>query len=318
MRFRTEYIPSKGSFTLDPRKKAVLIGSCFADSIGRIMRLSLWDASVNPCGTLFNPASMARVMQFAIDHTDPKDFWKDDDGIWRSWDLPSQFAGLTADECALKCSKALSSLAASMKSAETLIATFGTSIVYSLYGTDRVVANCHKQPARIFHRTRMKAEEIVSMWHTLLTRLREINPSLKIILTVSPVRHVKEGFTENSRSKATLLLACEELCRSLEGCEYFPAYEILTDDLRDYRFYASDMIHPSTEAEEYIFSRFTETFLRPEEIHLLDEGRALTRRARHRSLIPESESAGKFDHNTRKLILDWIDRNPEMLTPDRI
>lgn len=318
MQFRTEYIPKASHIRLDPRKETILIGSCFADNIGRLMRQSLWNAAVNPCGTLFNPVSMACVMRLALGLVNADSPWKGTDGIWRSWDFPTQFADLTSDGCALKCHQAITSLRSRLINGDTLIATFGTSIVYAIGDNRRIVANCHKQPAGMFHRTHTGVQEIVALWRSLVTDIRRLNPNMKIIFTVSPVRHIKEGFVENSRSKATLLLACEELCRSLEGCDYFPAYEIMNDDLRDYRFYTSDMAHPSPEAEEYIFSQFTKTFLCPEDRLLLEQGRALTRRHIHRPLIPDSETARKFKTDTASLIESWHRHNPSMLTPDRI
>lgn len=163
--------------------------------------------------------------------------------------------------------------------------TFGTSWCYFLADReDYVVANCHKQPQSLFRRERVNVAEIVKVWGEMVTMLKERYPQLEIVFTVSPVRHLKDGFVGNMRSKAVLLLAIEELCRSYEWCHYFPAYEIVNDDLRDYRFYASDLAHPSEEAVEYIWEVFRATYLDPSGEAILKEGESILRGWEHRPL----------------------------------
>lgn len=319
MDFRTEYIPRPSALRLHPERPALLLGSCFSDNVGTLMRRSLWAATVNPCGTLFNPVSIANAVGMACGSRPVGMPWCGDDGVWRSWDFPASFADLSEEGCAAKCREAVGSLRASLERAEVLLVSFGTSVVYSLASSpDAAVANCHKRPAALFVRRRLGVDEIVKLWESAVEQARTLNSSLKVVFTVSPVRHVKEGFEENSLSKATLLLACERLCRTLADCVYFPAFEILADDLRDYRFYASDLVHPSADASEYVFGKFCAMFLGEDGIRLLKEGRRLAARAAHRPLVAGSPGAEKFAEETRRLSEAWHVSHPLMLIPSDI
>lgn len=167
-----------------------------------------------------------------------------------------------------------------------LFVTFGTAWCYFLAdNTDYVVANCHKQPSAMFIRRRITVDEIVGAWTALCNDLWKRFPDLRIVFTVSPVRHLKDGFSGNARSKAVLQLAVEEICRINDRCSYFPAYEILNDDLRDYRFYASDLVHPSQEAVEYIWEIFKSTYLDDKGLELLKEGERIQKAWNHRPLV---------------------------------
>ena len=182
MDFRTEYIPKAAAVRLDPRKPAVLLGSCFADNVGSLMRRSLWNAAVNPCGTLFNPASVSRAVAMALDDARIPEPWRGTDGIWRSWDFPAAFAASSESECVRKCAEAAASLRASLASADVLTVSFGTSVVYSLAGSpERTVANCHKQPSGTFLRRRMDISETVALWVRTASALRETNPLQKMV-----------------------------------------------------------------------------------------------------------------------------------------
>lgn len=317
MNFRTEYRPAISSLELDPQRPALLLGSCFADNVGRRMRRSLWDATVNPCGTLFNPLSMAAAVGFALGDAVPSAPWPDADGIWRSWDFPTQFADTSVEGCREKCLRAVDALREALTRSRLLVATFGTSIIYTLASQPgRVVANCHKQPARLFETRRVPAAETARIWISLIERIREVNPDLDVVITVSPVRHVKDGFARNARSKAELLLAAEMIEGATERCAYFPAFEIMTDDLRDYRFYAADMVHPSAEAEEYIFEKFCETFIPEAGRRLLREGVALARLCAHRPLLAGSAPAVAHARLAAEAVARWRTEHPGMLTPE--
>ncbi len=317
MDFRTVFTAQPSTLRLNPHRPIVLLGSCFSDYVGRLMRESLWDAVVNPTGVLFNPLSIARLVRLALGGEPIEEPWLGRDGLWHNWDFPTQFTSLTAADCDRKCRDAISQLLTSLRRADALILTFGTSIVYSLVDhRNRVVANCHKQPSSEFVREMVDVDETVRLWHGLLDDLRALNPMLKFILTVSPVRHIKEGFADNSRSKSRLLLACEELSRLNDDCVYFPAFEILTDDLRDYRFYESDMVHPSAEAAQYIYQKFKETFLNEDDCRLLEQGRKLTMRCHHRPLVENAPSQIDFEARTASLLKEWHRTNPTMLTPN--
>lgn len=317
MKFRTPCRPScLGKLTLDPEKPVLMLGSCFTLNIGTRLRASLWDACVNPAGTLFNPASIARSLSQSIAGRRDISIEKGG-GRWFSWDFPTTFSSSEASLLRQKTGAALDLCAAYLQKSLALIVTFGTAGIYELASSPgRVVANCHKMPAATFLRRRMTPDEIADMWISLAADLRRINPELKIILTVSPVRHLKDGFEENARSKATLLLAAEKICDSVDDCFYFPAFELLNDDLRDYRFYAEDMVHPSDTAADYVYEVFCESFLTPASRHLLEEGASLSRRMEHRPAAGgDPEAFRRFSEATAALADDFRRHHPSMLLP---
>lgn len=291
MKFRTEYTARPSAHLLDPEKPAVLIGSCFTDNIGARMQDCRWRAFPNICGTLYNPRSIANILRMACADRDPsaeiETSLAQRDGLWVSWLMDSECTTRDRQDTKERVRERLCELRKRMAEARTLVVTFGTAWVYELGDSPGyVVSNCHKFHPDTFIRRRLTVTEIVEEWVELIVRLRRIQPDIDIILTVSPVRHLKDGFEGNSRSKATLLLACEELCRAAGGrVGYFPAYEILNDDLRDYRFYASDMVHPSPQAVEYLWEKFQERYLTPASRALLAEGEKITRRLNHRPII---------------------------------
>lgn len=288
MVFRTEYIPQKAEFSLSPAKKVTMLGSCFAQNISTRMRCSLWCAD-NPAGTLYNPLSIERVIRLLLFTDDFRSQFENSlfqsGSMFHSWLFDSKFSAESKEDSLLAATECQSNLRSLLDGGETLFITFGTSWCYFLSDNpDYVVANCHKQPSATFVRRRLRIEEIVNTWSALASDLKKLYPGLRIIFTVSPVRHMKDGFEGNARSKATLLIAVEELCSKFDFCSYFPAYEILNDDLRDYRFYASDLVHPSAEAVEYIWEVFKATYLDKEGLEILKEGERIFKGWCHRPL----------------------------------
>ncbi|MDE7381659.1 MAG: GSCFA domain-containing protein [Muribaculaceae bacterium] len=312
MKFRTELTPSPSRRKIDPRGRVLLLGSCFSENIGRKMAESRWNVTVNPTGVLFNPASIAITLtaamlpaaqrQSLLQHT-----LTERDGAWVSWLSDASTAGLTPAECFEKCMAGFDNLREALLEADTVILTWGTAFMYSLNegGPEMVVANCHKHPASEFTRRRASVGEIADTTSRIVNALRTVRPDLRIIITVSPVRHLADGAAENSRSKATLLLAAEQLCEILEDVEYFPSFELMNDDLRDYRFYAADLCHPSEEGVEYIWEKFRDCYLSDKGRELSERGAELTRREHHRSQIPGSKSDIRFREETERLLKEW-------------
>lgn len=289
MKFRTEIKISDAPLNLSPERLVILAGSCFSDNIGARMSTAGWPAIVNPCGVIYNPVSMALLFRLALTHrTLRRDIIASSltmrEGKYVSWFMNYVASGNTPEECVDKVCERIDSLEEGIEKCDCLILTFGTSDVWLLRGTDRAVGNCHKHPAGEFDKTRVKIDDIVNEWTSLIEELRVRNPEMKVILTVSPRRYLSEGFAENTRQKAILILACEKLCSSLKDVFYFPAYEIMNDDLRDYRFYAADLLHPSDMAVEYVWEKFTETFLDSAGREKLRQMEKDARRERHRSL----------------------------------
>lgn len=286
MKFRTEYEARPCTQLLNPEQSVVLIGSCFTNYIGERMRLCRWRAFPNISGTLYNPKSIANILRIACTWASIFDVIKDSiakrDQLWVSWLTDSSCTTYSQQDTKNYVFDRLSSLRKRLTEAHTLIVTFGTAWIYELRELPGyVVSNCHKFPADTFLRRRLSIAEIVSEWKDLITLLTQTYPDLRIIFTVSPVRHLKDGFEGNSRSKAILQLACEEICRDNDRVEYFPAFEIVNDDLRDYRFYASDMVHPSPEAVDYIWQKFQDRYLSKASRALLAEGEKVTKRLNH-------------------------------------
>lgn len=249
-------------------EKVLLVGSCFADEIGEKMVRGGFEAMVNPFGTLYNPASIAASLLRSISE---KEYTADSveliqsesDGMWHSWMHHSSFSSLDVATLVERINGTTHCVADFLREADVLIVTMGTAIIYRLKETGMLVANCHKQLDSLFVRERLNAYDIVDQWEMLLQLLESVNPKLKVIFTVSPIRHKRDGYHVNQVSKGILLQGVDEIVNgksSNSQCFYFPSYEIMMDELRDYRFYADDMIHPSEKAVEYIWQRFQDTY----------------------------------------------------------
>lgn len=292
MKFRTEYRPLPSSLRLSPEHPVVLLGSCFSQNIARKMIECDWEA-FNGVGTLYNPLSIAKVLDLLLFDDDfftttKKSLFQAPDGLIHSWFFDTHFSRMSADECISAIENCRKNLVSTLSQAETLIVTFGTAWCYFLTEDKELVANCHKMPQDMFVRRRISITEIVDVWTQFCQQLKNRFPNLSIIFTVSPVRHMKDGFEGNARSKATLLLAVEEICNRYDFCHYFPAYEIISDDLRDYRFYATDLVHPSDSAVEYIWEIFRQTFLDSRDENLLKEGNRRYKALNHRPILTPS------------------------------
>ena len=288
MEFRTIVpLPPDGP-TITPTTRALVLGSCFAENVGARLRDALTpeQCCVNPFGVLYNPMSIAQALEVIIENQEnlecPDNPEKPDnlplflgrDGLWHSWLHSTHYSAPTREECRARCSAALAEARQLLAHADLLIVTFGTSRSYLLNDattgepTDFVVANCHKELATRFTERDFSVDEIVSTWRPLLADLQRLRPELQVVFTVSPYRYKKYGFHASQLAKARLLLAVEELSSSLlpptSSLAYFPAYEIVLDELRDYRFYNADMLHPSEQAVDYIWQRFREWTFSPE------------------------------------------------------
>jgi hypothetical protein len=249
-------------------EKVLLVGSCFADEIGEKMVRGGFEAMVNPFGTLYNPASIAASLlrsisekEYTVDSVEL--IQSESDGMWHSWMHHSSFSSLDVATLVERINGTTHCVADFLREADVLIVTMGTAIIYRLKETGMLVANCHKQLDSLFVRERLNAYDIVDQWKMLLQLLESVNPKLKVIFTVSPIRHKRDGYHVNQVSKGILLQGVDEIVNgksSNSQCFYFPSYEIMMDELRDYRFYADDMIHPSEKAVEYIWQRFQDTY----------------------------------------------------------
>lgn len=290
----------QATFTFSQQEPILLLGSCFADNISKKLEENKFITDTNPFGTLYNPASIAEAIKSLLE---PKPFTCAHlflyEGMYHSFAHHSRFSAVSETECLERINNRFMSSAAYLKTASRLIITFGTAYVYRLKSSGQIVSNCHKLPEKRFDRQRLSVEEIVSDWKKLLPALWAHNRTLKLLFTVSPIRHWKDGAQGNQLSKATLLLAIDRLQQAFpEQVAYFPAYEILMDELRDYRFYADDMLHPSPLAIDYIWQRFTESMLSKEAQALLKEWEEIRKAIQHKPFRPDSEAYQRFISQT--------------------
>ncbi len=239
--------------------KILMLGSCFSDEIGEQMQQRYLQVTCNPFGTLYNPLSIANAINYKLQITNYELPLVEYDGLWHSMAHHGSFSRPTKEETEAAVMQSVEKMQRALAEATVVIVTFGTAWVYEMGG--QIVGNCHKLPADTFTRRRLSVEEIVATWQPIIARY----PDKHWLFTVSPIRHIKDGLHENQLSKATLLRAIDELALPFrEGMVgYFPSYEIMLDELRDYRFYADDLVHPSSLAVNYIWERFVETFCTP-------------------------------------------------------
>lgn len=300
MEFNTRILFRKALFTFSYEEQCILLGSCFAENIGNKLTENKFDVDINPFGILYNPASIADALKMLLypERFEAKNLFKNE-GLYHSFSHHSRFSATSEKECLEKINNRLTESSDKLKKASRLIITFGTAWVYKLKENDKVVANCHKLPESLFMRNMLTIDNIIKEWKCLLLALWERNPGIKILFTVSPVRHWKDGAHGNQLSKATLLLAIQYLQDMFpERIAYFPAYEIMLDELRDYRFYAEDMLHPSPLAVEYIWQRFSENLLSKDSQEIMQAWKEIKNAISHKPFHPESDAYKNFIHQT--------------------
>ena len=311
MRFRTEIEHTPLKATIDYSTKIFAVGSCFATNIATRLARAKFRIVTSPTGILFNPASIARTLTaFATNQAaDPARIVSRGEE-WVSLDCHSDLMQPTAKLAAERYNSAIAAGRDALLAADCVIITLGTAWVYEHTATGAIVANCHKQPQKEFSRRRLSTSEICEMFRPLLGGILR---SKQVIFTISPVRHIADGLAENSLSKATLRIAVAELCNEFSNADYFPAYEIVTDDLRDYRFYADDLVHPSSQAVEYIWEKFVASAITTEAQQLLPKVEKIVAAAAHRPLNPQSEEYKKFcsRHISEAKALSSIDFSSE-------
>ena len=268
MEFRTPVNITLAPFAIEPRERMLFVGSCFADNIGRRFVDDKFRATVNPYGVMYNPASIMHTV--------------------KRWTGELVAAQSEASDSGSDVRQATD------EAPQTAVFTLGTNHVYILNETGEIVDNCRKRPQRLFTERELSVDECADYLREAVTMLRQINPSVRIIITVSPIRYAKYGFHGSQLSKATLLLAADKLTKEMDNVVYFPAYEIVNDELRDYRFYREDMLHPTDQAVEYIWQRFGETFFSKQTVKFLEEWRPIKAALAHRPFNPEAEEYKKF------------------------
>ena len=273
-----------------------LSGSCFADRIGNKLNHFELTSLVNPMGVIFHPLALVQVYKRALEN---RPFGFEDifehRGLWHSYQVHSSLSRSSPEALLVAVNEALQKVRQALGRSSHLVFTFGTAWAYHLRETGQLAANCHKVPKGEFDRKLSTAPEIGKPWVSLIEEIQKINPDVTIIFTVSPVRHIKDGLIENSQSKAELITAVHQLVNQFGCCQYFPAYEIVMDELRDYRYFERDMIHPNQLAVDYIWERFKQLWLDPSLGEYLLEIDNYKRNKAHRHQHPESPEAMSFD-----------------------
>lgn len=310
MNFRTEITGEEYPFRIRHDDKIMLLGSCFSDNIGQKFKYFGFNSVYNPFGIVYNPFSICSQISMMAEkkYPSPKEFEYRDD-LWHHFDFHGDMSDPDMEAAVFKCRKVIDSGHDFLKKAGFLFLTFGTSVVYKLKSNGRIVANNHKFPSSHFDRAVLKTEDIVELMQSCMEEILDFNPAAIIILSISPVRHYRDGLIENQRSKARLIQATEEL-EDRERIFYFPSYEIFMDDLRDYRFYGPDMLHPSDTGVQYVWEKLSELVFDNETLSLNIKIDKLSRSVRHRPMFPDTKSHAQFRSRLTDEILDFQKKHP--------
>ena len=297
MQFQTHIQIRPFENRIDHSQPILSLGSCFADNIAKRLQRAKFNTTAAPTGILFNPESIARAIErFDRAREDKSSLptikeLHQANGVWYNYDFHSSLSHIDANVALAQMNDAVMRGAEALAEAKVVIITFGTAFVYRLHESGEVVANCHKQPQRLFSREMLSAEDIAQRYNALL---QGPLADKRVIFTLSPVRHLGDGLEQNSLSKATLRVAIAEIAAKNNNADYFPSYEIMMDELRDYRFYADDMAHPSALAVEYIWERFSQTALSEATLEAIKRIEHIMAAAEHRPFNPESDAHRTF------------------------
>jgi len=301
MKFHYEFDIRKLPEPITHRDKLFLIGSCFTENIGEKLKRSGFTVHENPNGILFNPVSVAEAITGYIENikVTPEDLFYLNEG-WHSWKHHSRFSAVSANESVEKINSATENAHSFLKGTDYIMITLGSAWVYTLTEkavnarVGNVAANNHKGPADWFSRRLLALEEILKVLDNVIHRIFLFNSNTKIIFTISPVRHLREGVVENNRSKALLIQAVHHLVDKFDRLFYFPAYELVIDDLRDYRFYAEDLVHPNYFATQYVWEKFVDSCMNEKTKGLIKEIQSIQLACQHKPFNAASEQHQKF------------------------
>lgn len=293
--FRTTFDIPKATITVSHSDQIMTIGSCFADNIAQYMQKGRFHIEINPFGILYNPISIAGALELLIDHAPlPQESIVQQGELWHSFLFHGKYAALSEVDLIAALEKRIYFLRKQIKKTTRLVVTLGTANVYIYKATQKIVANCHKIPNSAFDKKRLNSNECVTALSSVFEKLKASIPNIEIVLTISPIRHIRDGMVENQISKSILCVSAAALCEEYDYVHYFPAYELMMDDLRDYRFYEADLIHPNEQAIAYIWNHFKATFFSESTQKVLDEVHKLWLLQQHRPLFPESMAYQRF------------------------
>ena len=295
MNFRTEIQLNKERNQIDYTANMLLIGSCFSENISTKLQYYKFNTFSNPFGILFNPIAIETLITNAINekiYTENEIFQLNEQ--WHCFDTHSDLSSTNKNDLLQNINAATHSTQHQLTNATHILITLGTAWVYRFIETDTIVGNCHKVPQKKFLKELLSVDEIIASLENMSTLIKAVNPKTNIIFTVSPVRHIKDGFIENSQSKAHLLSAIHQITDKRKQLYYFPSYEIMLDDLRDYRFYNIDMIHPNETAINYIWEQFIHVWIHENSVSIMKEVNSIQKGLAHKPFNPNSEQHKLF------------------------
>ena len=314
MNFSTKVPIVKYQNPIDYNSKIVSLGSCFAENMGAKFDYFKFQNTINPFGIIFNPIAIENLINRVvnkIDFTEKDIFFHND--LWHCYEVHSELSNPNATSFLLQLNKLLSDFHFQISNCSHLIITYGTSWVYRHKFLNKIVANCHKVPQNQFNKELLSVEITQKSIENSIGLIQNINPNCKFIFTISPVRHIKDGFVENNVSKAHLIAAIHKIINyQLSNINYFPSYEIMMDELRDYRFYANDMLHPSPVAIDYIWSRFSENYISEFEFETMNAVCSIQKSLLHKPFNPDTESFLNFKKNLELKINLLNEKKPEI------
>lgn len=318
MQFHLDFKPTISKHAISHQQITLLVGSCFSENIASRLNQLYFNVSANPFGILFNPDAIYQTINRIID----KHYFQEEDvfekhGLWFCLDTHTHIYNETRQGLLQALNSIIDNWHAQLKNADWLLITFGSAYGYKHKELKKTVANCHKLPQQLFNKELIEVSETVKQYSDLQNKLSYFNDKLKLIYTVSPVKHLRDGVIENSLSKAILIQAVHQIIRANNNCYYFPAYELVTDDLRDYRFYKQDMAHPNEQAIAYVWQKFTETYFTTETQLLNKQLQEINTAKQHKPLQPNSKEFLEFKSNytqkAKELMekFDWLKINLE-------
>lgn len=294
-KFRTEVWPQPSDFPIEHSQSIVMVGSCFVESMGSRLQDAKFPVNLNPFGILFNPFSIVN----ALSRIGSKRHYASEDLVqageqWASLDHHGSFSGPDAEEVLSNINESIDQAHDALKAARWLFITTGSAWVYHHTERNQTVGNCHKLPNTEFEKRLLSHQDVHLTLRHIPQLFQQLNPDLQIVFTVSPVRHWKDGAIENQRSKALLLAGTHAVVEEFDNCHYFPAYELMMDDLRDYRFYKSDMLHPTDQALDYVWQKFSDCYFSDVTKAVIDDLKPVMQAVKHRPADPESNSFQRF------------------------
>ena len=311
MEFITPVNIDDSDFKLNYSKNSFLLGSCFTDNVGKKLKYYKFPVLVNPFGVLYNPISIKNTLKILMGFNtiENKDLIKYNN-IWISFYHGTGFSGPDKQKVLESIQKSVKEASEWLKKTDLLTITFGTSWAFKFKENGLIVANCHKLPAKNFERVFLSSDQIVSSYTELIKNIYQHNPKIRILLTTSPVRHLKDGLVENQRSKSNLIVSIHKILEQFPEIDYFPSYEIMMDELRDYRFYAADMTHISTTGIKYIWERFADAYIKKSSFRIMEKIEKIQQAKEHRPFRPESLEYQKFLKKQAEKISQLMEKYP--------